>query len=209
MSYLHEIEYAQSTGQLRELYDRFIKENGYVPHHKSVFSLRPDVLASWLETTRLIRSHMRLRPFELVTLAASAAIGCQYCILAHGAVLVRNGFSEDELIAIVSDFHQAGLEPVEVHMMDLARKLSTEPHTVTAEDIQTLREDGLTDIEITDVALVAAERNFYSRYFDALGTEPDPQLKAQVPKLWEYVMGTSHSSLSQNSRKEQPVQQLV
>ena len=55
-------------------------------------------------------------------------------------------------------------------------------------DIQALREDGLTEAEITDVALVAAERNFYSRYFDALGTEPDLQLKNQVPRLWEYVM---------------------
>ncbi len=194
MSYLHEIEYDRATGQLRELYDTFIKESGYVPHHKSVFSLRPDVLASWLETTRLIRSHMRLRPFELVTLAASVAIGCKYCVLAHGAVLARNGFSEDQLIAILRDFREAGLEPVEVRMMDLSRKLSTEPRTVTAMDIQCLRDDGLTDAEITDVALVAAERNFYSRYFDALGTEPDPQLKAQVPRLWEYVMGSSHPS---------------
>ncbi len=46
MSYLHEIEYGDATGQLREIYDTFVKENGYVPHHKSVFSLRPDVLAS-------------------------------------------------------------------------------------------------------------------------------------------------------------------
>ncbi len=60
-------------------------------------------------------------------------------------------------------------------------------------DIQCLREDGLTDAEITDVALVAAERNFFSRYFDALGTEPDLQLKGQVPRLWEYIMGSPPS----------------
>jgi uncharacterized peroxidase-related enzyme len=188
MSYLHEIAYDGATGQLRELYDTLIKEYGYIPHHRSVFSLRLDVLISWVETTRLIRSHMRLRPFELVTLAASVAIGCKYCILAHGATLARNGFSEDRLISIIVDFHQARLEPVEVHMMDLARKLSTDPRLVSAKDIQTLREDGLTEEEISDVALVAAERNFYSRYYDALGTEPDPQLKNEVPRLWEYVM---------------------
>ncbi len=189
MSYLHEIEDNQATGQLRELYDRFIKENGYVPHHKSVFSLRPDVLSSWLETSRLIRSHLRLRHYELVTFSASVAIGCRYCILAHGAVLARNGFSEDQLISIVSDFHKAGLGPAEMHMMDLACKFSTQPRAVTASDIQELRDDGLSDAEITDVALVAAERNFYSRIFEALGAEPDPQLKDRVPRLWEHVMG--------------------
>jgi hypothetical protein len=42
MSYLHEVENSAATGQLRELYDKFIKESGYVPNHKSVFSLRPD-----------------------------------------------------------------------------------------------------------------------------------------------------------------------
>lgn len=191
MSYLHEIEDEQATGQVRELYDRFIKEFGYIPHHKSIFSLRPDVLASWLQTSRSIRSHLRLRHYELVTLAASAAIGCKYCILAHGAVLSRNGFGEDQLVAIVRDFHQAGLGPVEVHMMDFARKFSTQPRSVTSNDIQELRNDGLSDAEITDVALVAAERNFYSRIFEALGVEPDPQLKDRVPALWESVMGSS------------------
>ncbi len=191
MSYLHEIENDQATGRLRELYDRFIKENGYVPHHKSVFSLRPDVLASWLETSRFIRSHLRLRHYELITLAASAAIGCRYCILAHGAVLYRNGVSEDQLVSIVSDYHSAGLEPAEVHMMDFARKLSTQPRRVTASDIRELRDDGLSDAEITDVALVAAERNFYSRIFEALGVEPDPQLRDRVPALWEHLMGSS------------------
>ena len=199
MSYLHEIENDQATGQLKELYDRFIKENGYVPHHKSVFSLRPDVLASWLETSRFIRSHLRLRRYELITLAASAAIGCKYCILAHGAVLCRNGNSEDQLISIVSDFHQAGLEPIEVHMMDLACKFSTQPRSITARDIQVLRDDGLSDAEITDIALVAAERNFYSRIFEALGTEPDPQLKDRVPALWEHVMGSLHTLAANGS----------
>jgi uncharacterized peroxidase-related enzyme len=189
VSYLHEIEFDQATGQLHELYGRLIKENGYIPHHKSVFSLRPDVLVSWLETSHIIRSHLRLRRYELVTLAASAAIGCKYCILAHGAILCQNGFDEDRLISIVSDFHQAGLEPAEVHMMDFACKFSTQPSSVHAHDIQELREDGLSDVEITDIALVAAERNFYSRFFEALGAEPDPQLKDRVPKLWEHVMG--------------------
>jgi uncharacterized peroxidase-related enzyme len=189
MSYLHEVEYDQATDPLRELYERAIKENGYLPHFRSVFSLRPDVLASWLETTRLIRSHLRLRQFELITLAASAAIGCKYCLVAHGAVLARNGLSEEQLISIVRDYHTANLEPVQVHMMDLAHKLSTEPRCVTEKEIQQLRDDGLSDTEITDVALVAAARNFYSRFFDALGTEPDSQLKERIPKLWEYVMG--------------------
>lgn len=189
MSYLHEIDNGQATGQLRELYDRFIKENGYVPHHKSVFSLRPDVLLSWLETSRLIRSHLRLRHYELVTIAASVAIGCRYCIIAHGAVLGRNGFSEEQLISIVNDFYSAGLEPAEVHMMDLACKFSTQPRVVTASDIQRLRDDGLSEAAITDIALVAAERNFYSRIFETLGVEPDPQLRDRVPKLWEHVTG--------------------
>jgi uncharacterized peroxidase-related enzyme len=157
-------------------------------------ALRPRLFKMDRQTQRLIRSHLHLRRYELVTLAASSCIGCKYCMLAHGAVLFRNGFSEDQLISILRDFHEAGLEPAKVHMVDLSRKLSTEPRTVTAMDIQDLRGDGLTDVEITDVALVAAERNFYSRYFDALGAEPDLQLKEQVPRLWEYVIEPSHPS---------------
>ncbi len=108
-------------------------------------------------------------------------------MLAHGAVLRKNGFSTQQIIAILEDPHKAGLEPVEVHLMDYAAKLSQTPPAITDEDVEILRRDGLTDAQISDVVLVTAGRNFMSRLFDGLGAGPDEELIAQEPELWQFL----------------------
>lgn len=108
-------------------------------------------------------------------------------MLAHGASLRKNGFPVEQLQAILRDYHQAGLDPAEVDMMDFAYQMSTNDHPGTEAEVQRLRDDGFSDEEITDIALAASVRNFYSRYFDALGAEPDPELIAQEPELWSVI----------------------
>jgi hypothetical protein len=44
---------------------------------------------------------------------------------------------------------------------------------ITPADIQTLRDHGLTDPEIFDIAATAAARCFFSKLLDALGAAPD------------------------------------
>jgi uncharacterized peroxidase-related enzyme len=108
-------------------------------------------------------------------------------MLAHGAVLRKNGFSAQQVIAVLEDHHHADLSPVEVDMMDYAAKMSRDPDAITSADVERLRQDGLTDPQIGDVALAAAARNFISRYFDALGAPPDPELQKKEPELWGYL----------------------
>ena len=108
-------------------------------------------------------------------------------MLAHGAVLRKNGFTPAQIIAILEDYHSAGLSPVEVHMMDYASKLSRDSEPVSQADVDLLRQDGLSDQQITDVALAAVARNFISRFFDALGAGPDPELQQAEPELWGYL----------------------
>ena len=48
-------------------------------------------------------------------------------MLAHGALLRKNFFSADEVIAIVRDFRSAGLAPEEVALMSFAQKISLTP----------------------------------------------------------------------------------
>ncbi len=108
-------------------------------------------------------------------------------MLAHGAVLRKNGFTAQQVIAILEDYHSAGLSPAEVHMMDYASKISTDASSISAADVGLLHQDGLTDQQITDIALAAVARNFISRFFEALGASPDPELQQQEPELWGYL----------------------
>jgi len=98
-------------------------------------------------------------------------------------VLRKNGFEPEQLEAVINDYHNAGLTPQEVAVMEFAQKITLHAHTIRLEDVQRLREVGLSDEEILDVALAAAMRNFFSKITDALGVEPDTGYLELEPNL--------------------------
>ncbi len=172
---------------LRKDYEEDLSKDGYIWNTSRVWSHRPELFELWKQLFKPIRSHLRLRTYELITLAAARAMGCTYCMLAHGSVLRKNGFTAEQVIAILKDHHTAGLAPVEVHLMDYADKISRDSKSITQADIDMLHADGLSDQQITDAALAATARNFISRFFDSQGAGPDPELIAAEPELWAYL----------------------
>jgi alkylhydroperoxidase family enzyme len=88
-------------------------------------------------------------------------------------VLRKNFFSAEEIEAIVTDFHNAGLLEEEVAIMSFAQKVITGPHRIQPEDIDQLRAYGLSEEEILDVILAASARSFFSKALDAAGAQPD------------------------------------
>ncbi len=94
-------------------------------------------------------------------------------MLAHGAVLRKNGVTAGQLEAIARDFHQAGLEEREIVMMEYAQKVVRDAASTTPADFEALRGAGWTDEGILSITLAAAARSFVSKVFDALGAPPD------------------------------------
>ncbi|PKN88052.1 MAG: carboxymuconolactone decarboxylase [Chloroflexi bacterium HGW-Chloroflexi-8] len=187
MWYVPPVADKDAEGVLLELYNQDLEKDGYIWNTTRVWSYRPELAAPWRQVLKIIRSNMRLRAYELVTIAASRAIGCVYCMLAHGEVLHKNGFSVQQIIAILEDFHTADLSPLEVHMMDYAFKISTDTSLITQADIDLLHQDGLNNQQISDIAMAAVARNFMSRMFEAFGVNPDPELQVREPELWDYL----------------------
>jgi uncharacterized peroxidase-related enzyme len=171
--FIQTVSEAEAEGKVREVYDGDRETLGYVPNHAKVFSLRPDVLEAWRGLQGSIRKNLRLRRYELVTLAAAKALNCRYCLLAHGSILTKNGVSVDQLRAILTDFHDAGLEPAEVAIMDFAEKIARSADEMTQADVDALRALGLEDVEILDITLAATMRCFASKTFNALGAGSD------------------------------------
>jgi alkylhydroperoxidase family enzyme len=105
-------------------------------------------------------------------------------MLAHGSVLMDKGFLEPEALrAVVSDHRSAGLDEVEVAVMDLAAKVADDATSVEQADIDRLRSLGCSDQDIVDVVLAAAARCFFSTVLDALGAEPDGKYARLDPAL--------------------------
>lgn len=169
------------TGDAAELYAADIASFGYVPSHTRVMANNPEAFRAFEQLIRASLRTMDLRRYELVTLAAAGALGSRACRLAHGNKSLKV-FSEEELTRIALDYHDAGLSDVEVAMMEFAERLSGDSRTMTDADTLRLRELGLSDDEIVDVALAASARNFYSRALHALAVPVDvpPGLSPQL-----------------------------
>lgn len=156
---------------------------GYVPNFTRVVARRPEAYAAWKALNAAIKSTMDERRYELVTIAAARRLRSSYCMLAHGTVLADRLMDPDAVRAAAVDHHDAGLDEVDVAVMDLADKIAADATTVTPQDADRLRELGLTDEEIIDVAAAASARCYFSKLTDALGIEPDAQYAELDPAL--------------------------
>jgi alkylhydroperoxidase family enzyme len=150
------------------------------------FDERPEVYAAWGQLNGAIKSGMDLRRYELATLAAARRLRSSYCCLAHGTVL-RERFDEP-VLEIALDHRTAGLDEVDVAIMDLAERVVDDATAIEGADLQRLRELGLSETEIMDVVLAAAARCFFSKTLDALGVRPDASYGALEPRLREALV---------------------
>ena len=181
--FIQTISESESDGKLKSIYEGDRKSMGYVPNHAKVFSLRPDVLEAWRAFQGSVRKNLRLRRYELITMAAAMALKCRYCLLAHGTILINNGVSLEQLRLILTNFKEAGLERDEVAVMEFAQKIIRNANEISQTDIDELRGLGLDDTEVLDITLAATMRSFASKTFDALGAKPDPVLKELEQQL--------------------------
>jgi alkylhydroperoxidase family enzyme len=88
-------------------------------------------------------------------------------------LLRKNGFSVEQVRALLSDYGNAGLTPAEMAMFEYAEKIAQHGDEVTEQDVAGLREHGFSDGEILDIAFAAAARCFFSKTLQAIGAEPD------------------------------------
>jgi len=151
---------------------------GEVPNFPRLFAHRPEVYEAWRALKTAIADGMDLRRYELATLAAARELRSTYCTAAHGAILADRFLDADTVRRLVSDHHAAGLDEVDVAVMDLAAKVARDATSVTQADVDRLRDLGLSDADVLDVVLAATARCFFSKTLDALGTPADAKYNA-------------------------------
>jgi len=174
MSIIRTVSEDEATGDVAAIYESDRATFGYVTEHGKVMALNPEAEHAFETLVLAIKPGIGARNYRLITLAAAGALKSQPCRIAHGT-FARDQFDDAQVEAIARDFHDAGLTPAEVAMMDFAVKLSTDAAAMTDADAQSLRDHGFTDRQIVDITLAAAARNYYSRALNALGvTDPVP-----------------------------------
>jgi alkylhydroperoxidase family enzyme len=155
-------------------------------NYERAFEARPDVYAAWGELLAAIKANMDLRRYELATLAAAQRLRSSYCSLAHGKVLIER--FDEPVLQIATDRSEAGLDDVDLAVMDLAERVVDDATAIDEADLQRLRDLGLSDEEIMDVVLTAAVRSFWTKTLDALGVQPDASYSELEPELREALV---------------------
>ena len=182
MSFVDGVPEEDAEGEVEGLYVEARELNGYVPNFVQLFSLRPDVYRAWQQLNGAIKRR-NVRRYELATLAAARALRSSYCSLAHGKVLAEQFYDADAVAALPE-----GLDDADHGVMALAEKVALDATSVTREDVDRLREHGLSDEDVLDVVLAAAARAFFSKTLDALGAEPDREYAESLqPALREHL----------------------
>ena len=121
---------------------------------------------------------------EMIVVATSGANQCQYCVVAHGAILrVR---AKNPLIAdqVAVNYRKADISPRERAMLDFAMKVALEAHTIGDDDFAALHPHGFSDEDIWDIGAIAAFFALSNRMANLTNMRPNDEfyLLGRVPK---------------------------
>ncbi len=112
---------------------------------------------------------------EMIVVATSGENNCQYCVVAHGAVLrIR---AKHPLVAdqVAVNYRKSDITPRQRVMLDFAVKVCNESGSVDESDYQTLRDTGFSEEDIWDITAITAFFGMSNRLANVLGMEPNAE----------------------------------
>lgn len=112
---------------------------------------------------------------EMIVVATSGENNCQYCVVAHGAVLrIR---AKHPLVAdqVAVNYRKSDITPRQRAMLDFAVKVCNESGSVDDSDYQTLRDAGFSEEDIWDITAITAFFGMSNRLANVLGMEPNAE----------------------------------
>ncbi len=121
---------------------------------------------------------------EMIVVATSARNQCQYCVIAHGAILrirARSPYIADQL---ATNYRKADISARQKAMLDYALKVSREAETVDDSDHQRLRDHGFDDDDIWDIGAISAFFGLSNRIVNmsSMRTNDEFYLMGRVPR---------------------------
>lgn len=112
---------------------------------------------------------------EMIVVATSADNGCQYCVIAHGAILrIR---AKDPLVAdqVAVNHRKADITPRQRAMLDFALKVSRDSRAVGEADFDALRAHGFDDEDIWDISAITAFFGLSNRMANVCSMRPNDE----------------------------------
>lgn len=121
---------------------------------------------------------------EMIVVATSGANNCQYCVVAHGAILrirARNPQIADQ---VAVNYRKADISARQLAMLDFAMKVATRSAEVGEADFEALSAQGFGREDIWDIGAIAAFFAMSNRLANTFGIRPNDEfyLMGRLPR---------------------------
>jgi uncharacterized peroxidase-related enzyme len=154
------------------------EKSGFIPNVFLAFARRPDEFRAFFAYHDALMDKeggLSKAEREMIVVATSAANQCQYCVIAHGAILrirAKNPLVADQ---VAVNYRKADITPRQKAMLDFAMKVALEAHVVSDADFATLASHGFSDDDIWDIAAIAAFFALSNRIANVTGMRPNDE----------------------------------
>ena len=181
-------EFADLPQDIQQRISDVQEKAGFVPNVFLALAWRPDEFRAFFtyhdalmekESPGLSKAER-----EMIVVATSARNQCQYCVIAHGAILrirARSPYIADQL---ATNYRKADISPRQKVMLDYALKVSREAESVNESDHERLREHGFDQDDIWDIGAISAFFGLSNRLVNmsSMRTNDEFYLMGRVPK---------------------------
>lgn len=157
------------------------EKSGFIPNVFLALAHRPDEFRAFFAYHDALmerESGLTKAEREMIVVTTSAINQCQYCVVAHGAILrirAKNPYLADQVTA---NYRKADITPRQRAMLDFAVKISRRAEEVAEEDFDALRSHGFTDEDIWDIGAVSAFFALSNRMANMTSMRPNDEFYA-------------------------------
>ncbi len=135
------------------------EKSGFIPNVFLVLAHRPEEFRAFMAYHDALMDKaggLTKAEREMIVVATSAANQCQYCVLAHGAILrirAKNPLVADQ---VAINYRKADITEKQRAMLDFAMQVALHSATVGDADIARLEAHGFSREDVWDIAAIAA-----------------------------------------------------
>ncbi|ALX14882.1 alkylhydroperoxidase [Burkholderia cepacia JBK9] len=166
---------------IRERIAAVQEKSGFIPNVFLTLAHRPDEFRAFMAYHDALMDkpgNLSKAEREMIVVATSSVNQCQYCVIAHGAILrVR---AKDPLIAdqVAANYRKADITARQKAMLDFAMKVSQAAHQVGETDFDTLKSHGFAEEDIWDITAISAFFGMSNRIANVTNMRPNAEFYA-------------------------------
>jgi 4-carboxymuconolactone decarboxylase len=157
------------------------EKSGFIPNVFLTLAHRPDEFRAFFAYHDALMDkpgNLSKAEREMIVVATSNVNQCQYCVIAHGAILrirAKNSLIADQ---VATNYRKADISDRQKAMLDFAMKVSQSAHLVGETDFEILKSHGFTEDDIWDIAGISAFFGMSNRLANVTSMRPNAEFYA-------------------------------